>query len=100
MVLVPINADEVDDDPNQMFFTTSDLVKTINGILKENEAEFNEARGGGGVANSSSSSSGCGGFELQRRLPNGTTRRADENDMALADFQSKLKQVRRGSEMR
>ena len=91
------------DDP--MFFTTADLLTMINGILKQNATEWNE-KGGESVnvvdgssslpsSSSSSTNSECGGFELQRQLPNGTTRRADASDMALANFQSKLKQVRR-----
>ena len=72
------------------FFTTSDLLKTINGILKEHSPE--EIASDDGKRNDESTKSG--GFELQRRLPDGSTRKADESDIAIADFQSKIKQVR------
>lgn len=65
-----------------MFFTTSDLVNRMNATLR---ADADNGVGGvGGVG---------GGFELQRRFPDGRTRRADEADTAAADFQSKLKQA-------
>ena len=72
------------------FFTTSDLLKTINGILKEHSPE--EIASDDGKRKDESTKSG--GFELQRRLPDGSTRKADESDIAIADFQSKIKQVR------
>ena len=52
----------------KMFFTTSDLMTIMNESSK-------------------------GNFELQRRMPDGSTKRADESDMAVANFQSKMKQV-------
>ncbi len=82
------NKEETKSKDQNLFFTTSDLIKTINGILKENspqEIHNDDDNCGGG---------GSGGFELQRRLPDGSTRKADESDLALADFQSKMKLVR------
>ena len=57
----------------KLFFTTSDLMNKMNSILQEDcpEAEI----------------------QLQRRMPNGSTRRADESDMDVANLQSKLTQA-------
>ena len=56
-------------EEKKMFFTTSDLMEIMN---KSSE----------------------GKFELQRRMPDGSTKRADEADVAAADLQSKIKQVK------
>lgn len=61
-----------------MFFTTSDLMKKMNAAMKDND---------------SSLPSDTGGFELQRKLPDGSYRPAEEGEMAAADFQTKLKQA-------
>ncbi len=63
---------------NKMFFTTSDLMKKMNAAMKDND---------------SSLPSDTGGFELQRKLPDGSYRPAEEGEMAAADFQTKLKQA-------
>ncbi len=68
------------------FFTTSDLLKTINNVIKDTGPNSNND-------GNTATQSGSEGFELQRRMPDGSTRRADEGDIALADFQSKMKQV-------
>ena len=59
---------DYDSEDRKLFFTTSDLMEVMNRV-------------------------GDGNFELQRRMPDGTTRKADESDIALSDFQSKIKQV-------
>jgi hypothetical protein len=85
-----------DDDDDQMFFTTSDLIQTINNVLKDNQPQpqvHNDKTNVNENLNSNSNDESVGGFELQRRLPDGTTRKADEKDIAMADFQSKIKQV-------
>jgi tetratricopeptide (TPR) repeat protein len=65
-------------EKNKMFFTTSDLMKKMNAAIKDND---------------SSLPSDTGGFELQRKLPDGSYRPAEEGEMAAADFQTKLKQA-------
>lgn len=81
-----INTKDNTDDESSIFFTTSDLLKTINNVIKETS---NEEQG-----NDLTQGSTCSeGFELQRRMPDGSTRKADESDIELADFQSKMKQV-------
>ena len=88
-----INTENNDDE--SIFFTTSDLLKTINNVIKEtgnDELNPQNCNNHNGPVNSSSSTSE--GFELQKRMPDGSTRKADESDIALADFQSKMKQVR------
>jgi len=74
---------------SKMFFTTSDLLNRINGVLEE--IHSNDSEGDGGDGNNGTDAKGQ--FELQKKMPDGSTRKADENDMALADFQSKLKQA-------
>jgi len=69
---------------DKLFFTTTDLLQKINGILEqesqndasEDHVQEDQPR-----------------FELQRRLPDGSTRKASSDEAAVADFQSKLKQV-------
>ena len=65
-------------EKNKMFFTTSDLMKKMNAAMKDND---------------SSLPSDTGGFELQRKLPDGSYRPAEACEMAAADFQTKLKQA-------
>ncbi|KAL7486280.1 hypothetical protein ACHAW6_011873 [Cyclotella cf. meneghiniana] len=70
----------------KMFFTASDLLQRINSSIKD-DAFPNDA------LSSSSSSSSVGGFELQRKMPDGSYRRADEKELAAADFHAKMKQA-------
>ncbi|KAL7537917.1 hypothetical protein ACHAXR_010900 [Thalassiosira sp. AJA248-18] len=75
-----------DDNAKQkMFFTTSDLIDRMNSAMKDANADMPvplpESGGGGG------------GFELQRKMPDGSYRRAEESEMAAADFQAKMKQA-------
>lgn len=75
---------------SKLFFTASDLLETINSCIEESyDVNDSEQKN----ANENTNSIPSGGFELERRLPNGKTRRATESDIALANFQSKLKQV-------
>ncbi|KAL7530776.1 hypothetical protein ACHAWF_003511 [Thalassiosira exigua] len=77
-------------DPKKMFFTTSDLVDRMNSALRDAGALGSQTAGeGGGVGGDG----GGGGFELQRKLPDGSYRPADEREVAAADFQSKMKQA-------
>lgn len=69
-----------EEDKDKLFFTTTDLLNKINSVIQENQEE--------------SSSDAKGGFELQRRLPDGSTRLCTKDEAAAADFQAKLKQVR------
>jgi len=61
---------------DKMFFTTSDLMEKMNSTLRNGDTKIFGPQ-----------------FELQKRLPDGTTRRANDSEMAMADFQSKLKQA-------
>ena len=65
-----------------MFFTTSDLLQRLNSSINDSIGE---------EAPSPS------GFELQRQMPDGSYRRAEERELAAANFQTKMKQVRRSS---
>jgi tetratricopeptide (TPR) repeat protein len=93
------------------FFTTSDLLRTLNDAIKvpsqevtldgddgnkcHNDSQCSSSQSSTTPRYSSSSrsspSSSC--FELQTRLPDGSTRRATESDLAAADLQAKLQQA-------
>mmetsp|Transcript_59744 Transcript_59744/g.88619 ORF Transcript_59744/g.88619 Transcript_59744/m.88619 type:complete len:524 (-) Transcript_59744:190-1761(-) len=77
-----ITASLPNDDDDRMFFTTSDLMKKMNDT-------FASVMGDDDNDNDDDKPS----IELQRRLPDGTTKRADEFDLAAADLQSKIKQA-------
>lgn len=65
----------------KMFFTTSDLLDRMNAAIADATAE------------SSADAEPPGGFELQKKMPDGSYRRAEESDRAAADFQAKMKQA-------
>lgn len=71
--------DEPSKSKKKLFYTTSDMVKTMNNTMASLDSP--------GDAISPR-------VELQRRMPNGSTRRVTEKDMEAADMDSKLKQVR------
>lgn len=62
----------------KLFYTTSDMMTTINKALSDMDSPDDGMNPR---------------VELQRRMPDGTTRRADEKDLEAADLDSKLKQV-------
>ena len=68
------------DTPSSLFFTTTDLIDKMNRSIQEATGVAGELPGGGG-------------FELQRKLPDGSYRRADESETAAANFQAKMKQA-------
>mmetsp|Transcript_19540 Transcript_19540/g.43520 ORF Transcript_19540/g.43520 Transcript_19540/m.43520 type:complete len:379 (+) Transcript_19540:139-1275(+) len=68
------------DTPSSLFFTTTDLISKMNRSIQEATGAAGELPGGGG-------------FELQRKLPDGSYRRADESETAAANFQAKMKQA-------
>ena len=70
----------------KMFFTTSDLIARINQSVAEVSALSADGEADTTAANP-------GGFELRRQMPDGSTRRADTADTAVADLQSKIKQT-------
>jgi len=81
-----VASNDNDDNTNKttndkMFFTTSDLINTMNTSIHQTNP------------NLSSDTHSGGGFELQRKMPDGTYRRADESEVASANFQSKMKQT-------
>lgn len=61
-----------------MFFTTSDLLQRLNSSINDSVGEDAPAAG----------------FELQRQMPDGSYRRAEEKELEAANFQTKMKQVR------
>jgi tetratricopeptide (TPR) repeat protein len=69
------------------FFTTSDLIHQINTSLEEIRGTNNEE------AESQKSQNDTPKFELQRRFPDGTTRKASPEETAAADAQAKLQQA-------
>lgn len=77
--------DGTENGGGKMFFTTSDLIARIN----QSVAEVS----GDGIGEAAAPTDTAGGFELRRQMPDGSTRRADEADTAVADLQSKIKQT-------
>jgi tetratricopeptide (TPR) repeat protein len=69
---------DVVNEKKKMFFTTSDILNRMNAAIRENDSVL---------------SSDTGGFELQRKLPDGSHRPANEAEVAAADFQTKMKQA-------
>ena len=61
-----------------MFITTSDVLNTMNNALNELATDLDNA---------------SPRFELQKRLPDGSTVRADDRDMAVANMESKFAQA-------
>ena len=76
--------DGTENGGGKLFFTTSDLIARIN----QSVAEVS----GDGIGEAAGPTT-AGGFELRRQMPDGSTRRADEADTAVADLQSKIKQT-------
>ena len=74
----------------KMFFTTSDLIARINQSVAEVSALSTDGEADTPAATATSHP---GGFELRRQMPDGSTRRADAADTAVADLQSKIKQT-------
>lgn len=77
--------------PQNMFFTTSNLIERMNLAIKDSNDEISKA-----ASNSLDDSEGGrkpGGFELQMKMPDGSYRRAEKKEIAAADFQSKMKQA-------
>jgi hypothetical protein len=66
-------------DKKKLFYTTSDVMTTINKALSDLDSPDDDDMNPR--------------VELQRRMPDGTTRRANEKDLEAADMDSKLKQV-------
>lgn len=80
-------------ETKKMFFTTSDLIERMNSAIRDanddipistsKSLENSDGRSGGNT----------GGFELQMKLPDGSYRRAEQKEIAAADFQTKMKQA-------
>ena len=67
-----------DDDGRKLFYTTTDLMGTMNRELQKLERPDDVL---------------APRFELQRRMPDGSTRPANESDVKAADMESKFKQA-------
>lgn len=70
--------DGEDEKNKKLFVTTSDVMNHMNSVLKKMEGPDDVL---------------APRFELQKRLPNGNTIKADERDTAVADMESKFKQA-------
>ena len=64
------------------FTTTSDVLESLNKVLAQSQDP-----------NDPIAAKHSAGFELQRRLPDGSARRATESERKAADMQTKLNQV-------
>lgn len=78
---------------SKLFFTTSELMERMNRTMA---SVFNDGVDDFSEDGSNQQHTG-GGFqprvELQRRMPDGSLRRADDTDLAVADLQAKLRQA-------
>lgn len=72
----------------KLFFTTSDLIERMNSAIKDAKGDIPTSS-----SNYVGDSNCTGGFELQMKLPDGSYRRADQKEVAAADFQTKMKQA-------
>lgn len=71
---------QIDDQKKKkLFYTTSDMLKTINKSIASLDGPPDDPI--------------SPRVELQRRMPDGSTRRATDQDLKAADMDSKLKQV-------
>ena len=76
----------------KMFFTTSDLIERMNSAIRDANDD-NPIPSSKSVRDSDGAGGNTGGFELQMKLPDGSYRRAEQNEIAAADFQTKMKQA-------
>jgi hypothetical protein len=76
----------------KMFFTTSDLIERMNSAIRDANDD-NPIPSSKSVRDSDGSGGNTGGFELQMKLPDGSYRRAEQKEIAAADFQTKMKQA-------
>jgi hypothetical protein len=86
-----ISTSSKDGKGGKMFFTTTDLLNKINSVMQEEQLKNSSAKDGDP---SQELQKDQPQFELQRRLPDGSTRKASKDEADYADFQAKLKQVR------
>lgn len=77
MTTSPNNNDSKEEN-KKLFYTTSDMLKTINKSIQSLDSPDDAI---------------SPRVELQRRMPDGSTRRANDADLRAADFESKMKQV-------
>ena len=85
-----ISTSSKDGKGGKMFFTTTDLLNKINSVMQEEELKNSTKDGDPSQEPQKDQPQ----FELQRRLPDGSTRKASKDEADYADFQAKLKQVR------
>ena len=76
----------------KMFFTTSDLIERMNSAIRDANDD-NPIPSSKSVRDSDGAGGNTGGFELQMKLPDGSYRRAEQKEIAAADFQTKMKQA-------
>ena len=76
----------------KMFFTTSDLIERMNSAIRD-AYDDNPIPSSKSVRDGDGAGGNAGGFELQMKLPDGSYRRAEQNEIAAADFQTKMKQA-------
>ena len=76
----------------KMFFTTSDIIERMNSAIRDANDD-NRIPSSKSVRDSDGAGGNTGGFELQMKLPDGSYRRAEQKEIAAADFQTKMKQA-------
>jgi len=76
--------DKTKNKNKSLFLTTSTVMDTMNSILSQDETLKSSCNGEQEPPH----------FELQRRFPDGRTRRASDEELAACNFESKILQVR------
>jgi len=84
-----------DQEEKKLFFTTTDLLNKINTVLQQEQLKASPKSSDTDPLLQTQEDEPQ--FELQRRLPDGSTRKANNVETDYADFQAKLKQVRNAS---
>jgi hypothetical protein len=74
------------------FVTTTDVMNSLNRIMAE-LSESGDKNDNGAADNGAAATRRTPAFELQRKLPDGTTRKASPSERKAADMDTKLKQV-------
>ena len=77
----------------KMFFTTSDLIERMNLAINDANDDILISSASKSLRDTKGMGGNTEGFELQMKLPDGSYRRAEQKEIAAADFQTKMKQA-------
>jgi tetratricopeptide (TPR) repeat protein len=80
-------------ETKKMFFTASDLIERMNSAIRDANDDIPTSTSNSLRDSDRRTEGNTGGFELQMKLPDGSYRRAEQKEIAAADFQTKMKQA-------